>query len=506
MFCPLFRLRHMAWGFLPRFPQSRAFPFQCPSRFYGLRMELFFLVVFHCISLVAAGHALLTKTDPRAALGWTATLVFLPVIGLAIYLVFGISRAQSRAEKIMRRIAELARQYPHPTFWRKAPLENPEAGRIAGIADRLTTFPLYPDNEVTPFHNGDEAYPAMLDAINQAQNHVFLSTYIFNYGEVAQKFIAALSAAKKRGVDTRVLVDGIGALYSLKKPWKILRELGVPTTRFRPPKLFPPQFGINLRSHRKVLVCDSIGFTGGMNISDGNVQTIHRKGLSHIQDMQFRFQGPIVAELRQAFLLNWSFCTGQFSPLPKFEDKAAGPCNCRVVVDGPGNDADALYDIICGAIDLAQKNIRIMTPYFLPPSYLYGALRQAAQRGVDTRVILPGINNLAYMSWATERILPDLLKAGVRIWHQAPPFAHTKLLAIDGFYSLVGSANLDSRSLKLNFELNMEIYDEAFHKQLADYMDSTLVNGQEVTCEKLQRLSLPVRLRDAASWIFSPYF
>lgn len=469
-------------------------------------MEIFYLVLIHCVSLCAACHALLTKTDPRAALGWTALLIFLPVFGLIIYLIFGISRAQSRAEKIMRKIAALAKQYPHPTAWRKASFTNPEALRISEIGDRLTTFPLYPDNEVTPFHNGDEAYPAMLQAIEQAQNHVFLSTYIFNYGEVAQKFINALINAKNRGVDARVLVDGIGALYSWKKPWKILRENGVPTIRFRPPKLFPPQFGINLRSHRKVLVCDSIGFTGGMNISDGNVLAIHRKGLSHIQDMHFRFRGPVVSELRQGFLLNWSFCIGQFSPLPKFMDKAAGQCKCRVVVDGPGNDADALYDIICGAIDMARKTIRIMTPYFLPPSYLYGALRQAAQRGVDTRVILPGINNLAYMSWATERILPDLLKAGVRVWHQAPPFAHTKLLAIDGFYSLVGSANLDSRSLKLNFELNMEIYDETFHTHLVDYMDSTLESGREVTLRDLQNLSLPTRLRDAASWIFSPYF
>lgn len=469
-------------------------------------MVFVWIIAIHICSLVAAGHALLTKSDPRAALGWTATLVFLPVIGLLLYLIFGISRAQSRAEEIMHKIAAFARQYPHPAPWGLDAFPSAQAQKLSEIGDRLTSFPLYPDNEVTPFHNGDNAYPAMLEAIEKAQNHVFLSTYIFNYGTVAEKFIDALVAAKNRGVDTRVLVDGIGALYSWKKPWKILKEKGVATTRFRPPKLIPPQFGINLRSHRKVLVCDGIGFTGGMNISDGNVMTIKHQGLKHIQDMQFRFIGPVVAELRQAFLLNWSFCTGQFTPLPQFKDKSAGPCNCRVIVDGPGDDADALYDLICGAIDMAQKNIRIMTPYFLPPAYLYGALRQAAQRGVDTRIILPGINNLAYMSWATERILPDLLKAGVRIWHQAPPFAHTKLFAMDDFYCLVGSANLDSRSLKLNFELNMEIYNEEFHTRLASYMDSTLNEGKEITLDYLNRLSLPIKLRDAASWIFSPYF
>lgn len=469
-------------------------------------MEITILVFIHCISLIFAGQALLTKRDPRSALGWAVALIFLPVIALVIYLIFGISRAHSKAEKIMQKIAIIERQYPHLKEDTHPKLTDPVAIQMAGIATRLTSVPLCGGNTITPLHDGEEAYPAMITAIENAKQHVYLSTYIFSYGNVAQKFIDALVAAHTRGVDVRVLVDGIGALYSRKKPWKILQEKGVPVTRFRPPSLIPPRFGINLRSHRKVLVCDTTGFTGGMNIADGDVMSIHRKGLAHIQDVQFECVGPVVAQLRQAFLLNWSFCTNTYTPVPEIEEPENGSCICRVIVDGPGKDADALYDLICTAISVANKSVRIMTPYFLPPAELMGALRAAAIRGVDTRIVLPGKNNLPYMTWATEHMLPELLRAGVKVWHQPPPFAHTKLLAIDGFYSLIGSANMDSRSLKLNFELNMEIYDPDFHERVAKYIDGKIAQGAEVTLESLSNLSLPIRLRNAASWIFSPYF
>lgn len=468
--------------------------------------DLAALVTAHVISLIAAGHVILTKRDPRAALGWAAVLVFLPIAGLITYLIFGIGRAHSRAEKIMRRASAISSRYILVEDKLAASsLPSQGARRLAQLAKNLTGIPLCGNNKITPLHNGDEAYPAMLEAIESARDHVYLSSYIFNYGVAGKKFIDALYSSYKRGVDVRVIVDGVGCLYSWKKPVKILARLGVKTTLFRPLSIFPPNLGINLRSHRKVLVCDETGFTGGMNISDGNLLKVNPGKKGKIQDVQFKCEGPVVSQLRRAFLLNWSFCTNEFTPLPPLEEPQQGTCACRIVIDGPGKDGDALNDIICGGVNMARKTVTIMTPYFLPTSPLMAALRSAGQRGVDVRVILPGHNNLAFMSWAIERILPELLRAGVRIWHQAPPFAHTKLLAIDGFYSLVGSANMDSRSLLLNFELNMEIYDSAFHDRLANFMLGTLAKGYEVTLQELQTLSLSARLRNAAVWLFSPY-
>lgn len=464
-------------------------------------------LVIHSLSWVAAIHALLTKRDPRSALGWTACVFLVPLVGPALYALFGISRAQSRAEKIMRREAahDRARTLPacNPVSPGTASLpEKEEAVILARTGEKLTELALCGGNAVTPLHNGDEAYPAMLAAIDAARSHVFLATYIFNAGKAGHAFVEALTRAADRGVDVRVLVDGVGALYSWHKPWEVLKRRGVRTARFLPPTLIPPRFSINLRNHRKVLVCDAVGFTGGMNISDGNLASA---GKRRIQDMHFHCVGPVVSSLRHAFVLHWGFCTGDYAPPPPMPDPPAGDHRCRVVVDGPGNDADVINDLICGAINVARKRVRIMTPYFLPSSDLMGALRSAGQRGVDVRVVLPAKNNLPYMNWATCRLLPGLLSAGVRVLCQPPPFAHTKLLVVDDFYTQVGSANLDARSLRLNFELNMEIFDPTFAGGIADFIDAAAEKGSEITLAGLEAEPLPVKLRNAACWLFSPY-
>lgn len=460
----------------------------------------------HSLSWVAAGHALLTKHDPRSALGWTACVMLLPLVGPLLYALFGISRAQSRAEKILRREAIHDPALPLPPATPPGgedPLpEKDEAITLARTGKRLTSTPLCGGNAVLPLHNGDEAYPAMLEAIHKARSHVFLATYIFNAGRAGHSFVEALTAAHDRGVDVRVLVDGVGALYSWHKPWKVLARRGVATARFLPPSLLPPSMSINLRNHRKVLVCDAVGFTGGMNISDGNLA---KAGKRAIQDMHFRCEGPVVSRLRHAFLLHWGFCTGEYKAPPPMPDTEDGTCRCRVVVDGPGNDADVINDLICGAINLARSRVRIMTPYFLPSHPLMAALRSAGQRGVDVRVVLPARNNLPYMNWAACRLLPGLLDAGVRVWFQPPPFAHTKLLAVDDFYTQVGSANLDARSLRLNFELNMEVYDPVFVAGIVDFIDTTIGKSRELTLTELRAEPLAVKLRNAACWIFSPY-
>lgn len=461
------------------------------------------IVLIHVLSWIAVCHALLTKHDPRAALGWTVTALLLPLVGPILYACFGISRAESRASRIMRRQQPLEPDYAHPPFSKVPPESVPESiARMEHMGRVLTEQHLCGGNAITPLRNGDQAYPAMIDAINNARDHVFLCTYIFNAGHVATAFGEAMTRAAARGVDVRLLVDGIGVLYSFRKPWKKLAKHGVRVAQFMPPRLFPPNFSINLRNHRKMLVCDSVAFTGGMNIADENITKGKTK---YVQDMHFQCEGPIVDQLRRAFLLNWGFCTKNYTPLPAATSLPRGGCRCRIIMDGPGSEADILDDIYCGVINASRKSVRIMTPYFLPSHGLVSALRSAGQRGVDVRIVLPAKNNLFYIHWAQFRLLPTLLEAGVRVWHQPPPFAHTKLLAVDGYYAQIGSANLDARSLRLNFELNMEVFDPDFHDGIAAHIDRAVASGREITADALAALSLPVKLRNAACWIFSPY-
>lgn len=469
-------------------------------------VQLAVLLLFHLLSWGAAGHAVLTKRDPRSALGWSATLLFLPVVGLLLYLLFGISRTQSAAQRMMRKLAAGEPYVPLDGEQAQRPRYIPaQAVLLERLGRRLTGQELSGGNSIEALRNGNEAYPAMLHAIHAARQHVYLSTYIFAHGSTAEAFCEALALAAARGVDVRVIVDGFGGrFYSLRRPWAHLNRRGVRVAQFLPFQLFPPKLCINLRTHRKLLVCDEVAFTGGMNISDQHVLSGRK---NDVQDMQFRCRGPIVARLLRAFLLDWGFALGRpESPLPPLPPAAsAGDCLCRMVLDGPDSDADTINDLMAGAISGATRSVHIMTPYFLPSHELMTSLRSAAQRGLDVRVILPERNNLPYVHWATFRLLPSLLRAGVRVWYQPPPFAHTKLLAVDGCYAQIGSANLDARSLRLNFELNMEVFDRQFHDMLVRHMEDAMQRGREMTLARLAARSLPVRLRDAACWLFSPY-
>lgn len=469
--------------------------------------QAFWLLLAHILSWFGVMHALLTKRDPRSALGWITAMIFLPVLGLLAYLLLGISRAESRAAKLLHRAALAQPDYAHPAPPHKHAGTPEQAIQLERLGRRLGCQTLCGGNNLHMLLNGDMAYPAMLNAVQQARDHVYLATYIFRDGFIGRRFSEALAEAAARGVDVRLLVDGFGgSAYSLRKPWKKLSSRGVRVARFLPPRLIPPNFSINLRNHRKVLVCDDIAFTGGMNIADNHLTRGRR---NDVRDVHFRCTGPIVRQLRRSFMLDWGFATGVYDPLPDLPPVAPprneNSCLCRVILDGPGSEADTLNDLFCGAINCARRSVRIMTPYFLPSHDIMSSLRSAALRGVDVRIVLPGCNNLPFVHWASFRLLPTLLEAGVRIWHQPPPFVHSKLLAVDGYYAQIGSANLDARSLRLNFELNMEVFDRTFHDRIATHIDAAITAGQEVQSAVLKARPLPLKLRDAACWIFSPY-
>lgn len=222
------------------------------------------LLFFHLLAWVAVGHALLTKRDPRSALGWSVVVLFMPVVGVIAYAIFGIGRTESRAAAIMRHNAALAPGYTHPALGAKVPEQIPEQIRHMELLGRhLTQQHLCGGNSIEPLINGNEAYPAMLEAIRQAKDHVYLLTYIFNSGEVADSFAKELTAAVQRGVDVRILLDGLGRFYSFRTPVRKIAKAGARVAYFLPPRLFPPNLMINLRDHRKLLVCDDIAFTGG---------------------------------------------------------------------------------------------------------------------------------------------------------------------------------------------------------------------------------------------------
>jgi cardiolipin synthase len=320
--------------------------------------------------------------------------------------------------------------------------------------------------------------------------------------------VAALGRAVARGVAVRVLIDAAGARYSWPPITHQLEHAHIPHAKFLPSSLFAPWrvATINLRNHRKSLVVDGqIGFTGGMNIRHGNVlanQTAHA-----VQDLHFRIAGPVVTHLQEAFANDWAFVTGETlaDDLWFPESKACGNVIARVIADGPDADYDKLRWTLLAALTEAQTSVQILTPYFLPDNALVTALNLAALRGVQVDILLPAKNNLAVVHWASRALWWQVLERGCRLWLTPPPFDHSKLMIVDGHWTFLGSANWDARSLRLNFELNVECYGRDFADEMAKIIAKKIRGAHQVTLAEADARSYPAKLRDAVARLFSPY-
>ncbi len=464
------------------------------------------------IPVMASLHIILSKDDVRAAIGWAGLVWLVPFFGAVFYLLFGINRIRRRAARV-RPVRALAGE-PHKRRRDAAPLLSeflPDAspGMVAEgeLMDRVGRFPLTARNSVTCHINGEQAYPAMLEAIAGAEHSIAFSTYIFDRDAAGEEFIKALARAVKRGVKVRVLIDAVGSLYSRPRSIGALRDNTIPVAEFNTSRLPWKIPYLNLRNHRKLLIVDGkTGFTGGMNIRAGHY--VARAGRAAIQDLHFQLEGPVVRHLMQVFSEDWVFADGETLTGTAWfpnEMAAIGSTVARGIPDGPDGDIDKIPWAILAALGMANRTVKIITPYFIPNMVLISALNHAALRGVDVSVILPEKNNLRFVQWASFRQYQMLLKNGVRIYHTPPPFDHSKLMTVDGAWALFGSTNWDARSLRLNFEFNVECFDDAFVHSLETIADGKIAAAKEITYQYMKARPLYQKLRDGLVWLLSPY-
>lgn len=462
------------------------------------------------LAILTSAHALMYKRDPKGAFGWIAVCLLLPLGGPLLYLLFGLNRSRGKASRLRSERFRIGFERGQ-AIGLVAPLADhidPAHRGLARIGQALSRHPLVEGNHLTTLDNGEAAFPAMLAAIDQARHEILLSTYLFDHDDIGRTFIASLIRAHQRGVRCHVLIDGVGDWYSLRRSSRQLSRHGVTVLRFLPPRLLPPSLSINLRSHHKILLVDQrTGFTGGMNISQRHcIETPGRQRPT--ADLHFGLEGPVLHQLREAFQQSWLLAGGDpLGPEPAVlaDSGQAGRSVCRTLTDGPDADLDRLTMLLCAALAEARHRVCIMTPYFLPGRELITALQTAAIRGVQVDVVLPAENNLPFVHWATRNLLWELLFYGVHVYYQPPPFNHAKLFLVDSDYGLIGSANLDPRSLRLNFELQVEIYDRSEVSRLRERVDQRILAGRSVTLEELDGRSLPVRFRDSLCWLFKPY-
>ena len=466
------------------------------------------------LGLGAAIHATMTKQEVRTAIGWVGVIMLSPILGAVIYGIFGINRMHNNV--VYKR---------HRHAWGKGRLRSGNFdcsdsyilnrfGRLAmpmkRLGDHVTPGRMTYGNHLTVLDNGDEAYSAMLSAIGAAKHSLILECYIFDRDSMGELFVKALSAAVRRGVEVRVLIDAVGARYSIPSIVRDLRREKVPVAVFNGNIIIGLRLPYaNLRTHRKILVVDgSVAFTGGMNIRAGFSQTF--SGEKTADDTHFRVEGPAVADIFSVAANDWAFATKEnldtkiwaIQPVQKVSDEDV--C-IRVVPTGPDRLIETNQHMLIGAFSLAEKHIHIMTPYLLPDRELISALVTAARRGVEVDIVVPGNNNLKLVDRAMRAQFDQLLRDGCRIWRANGPFNHSKLMAIDDLWSYVGSSNLDSRSLRLNFEIDMEIFDESLARYLSEKIIREREDAREVKLENLVNRPFLLRLIDKIIWLGSPY-
>ncbi len=458
---------------------------------------LSFFSIYLVVAVVAAIHALLYVRDSRAAFGWLGLIIVFPVAGALLYALFGINRVRRKAQRISQEIEAEPHADPAAREAGDGVLRNRPGFNITGQR-------VVPGNRVVTLYNGEQAFPDMLAAIDAAQKEVLLSSYIFDNDDTGRLFVEKLVTARDRGCAVYVLVDDVGRRYSFPTIIRELKHRDIPHRRFMPLKILPPSFSVNLRTHRKVLVTDRrLAFAGGMNIGDR--QLVNGNSPHRASDLHFRFDGPVVREFVNVFADDWKFSKGK----PQENWEAAfdgdGEAGCRLVKDGPDETLDSMMLVIMGAIASARNRVWIMTPYFLPERQMLGCLQAAALSGVDVKVMIPEKNNWPLVQWALQHNMTELLDAGVEILRRPPPFAHSKSIVIDDDYSLVGSSNLDPRSLRLNFELGVEVFEPGLNAELAAHFQDNLPGCRPFTSKELRERTAFARLRDSASALFTPY-
>ena len=388
------------------------------------------------------------------------------------------------------------------------------------IEQALADKPLSIGNKVALLEDGAQTYAAMLAAIRAAKHHVHMETYIFEADDVGKQFAAALAERARAGVDVRLIYDAAGSFKTPKEFFKDLAATGVKVLEFNP--LSPGTVltsgldALNHRDHRKLTVVDSrVAFLGGINISsvygttsrflktDDHDTPIDKRPW---RDMQTRIEGPVVADLERAYLAQWAAQKKEPAEEGKEYFPQLAPQGTLVVRTMEGSpsqqNVNAMYVTLISAVENAEKEVRIMNPYFVPHESLCKALENAALRGVDVRMVLPSHSDSKFAYHAGRSFYADLLEAGVRIYERNDRMLHAKAAIVDGVWSTVGSTNLDWRSLLYNDEINIVVIGPDFAGQMSQVFDGDIAESEEITREKWRDRSIKDRFKEmgARAW------
>ncbi|MEO6366131.1 MAG: cardiolipin synthase [Luteimonas sp.] len=458
----------------------------------------FYLVLGWITYLVWVGTwIVLQKREPAATLSWLMGLAALPYLGFLIYYVFGpqrIRRHRLRRSRARRGLPPLAKA-----------THDLEAMELARLGQATTGLPPSSASDVRLLVDGSTKYPALLADVARATHHIHLEYYIYCPDQTGTALRDALVERARAGVKVRVLLDAVGAGKVTRAFMQPLTDAGGELAWFHPMRLgrLWRRPWLNLRSHRKIVVIDNcIGYTGGMNITDE--QDDRLRGDAY-RDLHLRIEGDAVRILQSVFIEDWSYANDA-KPLDlDIACTVPGPIPAQVLTSGPDSSWEAIHRLHVGAIHGAEKRVWLLTPYFVPGEAAMMALTSAALGGVDVRLLVPKMSDSKLVTYAARSYYDALLEAGVKVFEYGPRMMHSKALLVDDDLALIGSANFDHRSFRLNFEVSMLFRDPGIAKQLAAHAEQEFASAAPVQHERQRKRPMfTVRLPEALARLLSP--
>lgn len=465
--------------------------------------------IFLAIALI-----FLERRDPAATWAWLLVLFFIPILGFVIYLLLG---RRLRKKHLFRWEGQSKIGIEKLIDYQMAAIEkgsfefrNPETKYYDDMIFmhlRNNHAVLTQDNAIDIFDDGKEKFEKLLEDMEQAKDHIHVQYYIFRLDDLGKRIVDVLIRKAKQGVKVRVLYDDIGSRGVRKKDFQELLDLGGDVGVFFPSILPLINPRLNYRNHRKIVIIDGrIGYIGGFNVGDEYLGLAKKFG--YWRDTHLRIEGSAVHPLQTRFILDWTqaseaheiqYADRYFPVIPQKGDVAV-----QIVSSGPDSEWEQIKDGYLKMIYQARDYIYIQTPYFIPDASFIDAVRIACLSGVDVRIMIPNKPDHMFVYWATYSNIGKLLKAGARVYIYEKGFIHAKQIVVDDRVSTVGTANIDMRSFKLNFEVNAFIYDKTDSHRLAELFEKDILDSSELTYEMYLQRSNTIKIKESISRLISP--
>ncbi|MCG3136863.1 MAG: Major cardiolipin synthase ClsA [Phycisphaerae bacterium] len=482
------------------------------SQFISDHLPEFIAVLGYLLTFSFIPVVLLRKRQPSSAIAWCLTIIFLPYLGTFLFLIIGIPHVNRPLRKKQRQRSRFVKQWiettadqPHYPQMPEKALPGKEWNNLDRLACIVGGVKVSESNEMKIYHEGTRLFEDKLQAIRNATQHIHAEYYILRADQAGHTFVELLCQKAKQGIEVRLLVDAYGSYEA----WRLLHKLrasGGKACTFLPIMLWRRRFVLNLRNHRKILICDGkVAFTGGVNIGDEYL------GRSEIfgfwRDTQLKIVGPAVLALQRVFVEDWDFAAQEFISGQKYFPKpvADGSSRLQIVWSGPDLSHNAIREIFFTVINQVQEQLWISTPYLVPDSALLNSLTNAALRGVEVHIITQGSPPDSWITYFAARYYwPELINAGVKIYRYEKGMLHAKIMIADRAWASVGSANLDVRSLRLNFEADCLIYSQKDIDELITQFEQDQKDAQLVTSDELTNQPLHIRLAENVSRLLTP--